>query len=135
MMVAASLSLRGLTRHYGPVRAVDDLDLEVPEGAFVTLLGPSGCGKSTTLNLIAGLDEPTAGTIMLGDQDVTRRQPRKIGKFDCRDQCYNDDQDCRQRSRQKVDEVHRKAGPRIVADHFGVARRHVILAVEPTHRA
>ena len=60
-MVAASLSLRGLTRHYGPVRAVDDLDLEVPEGAFVTLLGPSGCGKSTTLNLIAGLDEPTPG--------------------------------------------------------------------------
>ena len=62
-MVAASLSLRGLTRLYGPVRAVDDLDLEVPEGAFVTLLGPSGCGKSTTLNLIAGLDEPTSGTI------------------------------------------------------------------------
>ena len=76
-MVAASLSLRGLTRHYGPVRAVDDLDLEVPEGAFVTLLGPSGCGKSTTLNLIAGLDEPTAGTIMLGDRDVTRVPPNE----------------------------------------------------------
>src|SRR3954467_6639694 len=71
IMVAASLSLRGLTRLYGPVRAVDDLDLEVPEGAFVTLLGPSGCGKGTTLNLIAGLDEPTAGTIRLGDRDVT----------------------------------------------------------------
>ena len=76
-MVAASLSLRGLTRHYGTVRAVDDLDLEVPEGAFVTLLGPSGCGKSTTLNLIAGLDEPTAGTIMLGDRDVTRVPPNE----------------------------------------------------------
>jgi multiple sugar transport system ATP-binding protein len=76
-MVAASLSLRGLTRHYGPVRAVDELDLEVPEGAFVTLLGPSGCGKSTTLNLIAGLDEPTAGTILLGDRDVTRVPPNE----------------------------------------------------------
>jgi multiple sugar transport system ATP-binding protein len=76
-MVAASLSLRGLTRLYGPVRAVDDLDLEVPEGAFVTLLGPSGCGKSTTLNLIAGLDEPTAGTIMLGDRDVTNVPPNE----------------------------------------------------------
>jgi multiple sugar transport system ATP-binding protein len=76
-LVAASLSLRGLTRLYGPVRAVDDLDLEVPEGAFVTLLGPSGCGKSTTLNLIAGLDEPTAGTILLGDRDVTRTPPNE----------------------------------------------------------
>jgi multiple sugar transport system ATP-binding protein len=76
-MVAASLSLRGLTRLYGPVRAVDDLDLEVPEGAFVTLLGPSGCGKSTTLNLIAGLDEPTAGTILLGDRDVTHVPPNE----------------------------------------------------------
>ncbi len=76
-MVAASLSLRGLTRLYGPVRAVDGLDLEVPEGAFVTLLGPSGCGKSTTLNLIAGLDEPTAGTILLGDRDVTRVPPNE----------------------------------------------------------
>jgi multiple sugar transport system ATP-binding protein len=76
-LVAASLSLRALTRLYGPVRAVDDLDLEVPEGAFVTLLGPSGCGKSTTLNLIAGLDEPTSGTILLGDQDVTRTPPNE----------------------------------------------------------
>ena len=55
-MVVASLSLRHLARHYGQVRAVDDLSLEVPDGAFVTLLGPSGCGKSTTLNLVAGLD-------------------------------------------------------------------------------
>ena len=59
------------------MRAVDDLDLEVPEGAFVTLLGPSGCGKSTTLNLIAGLDEPTSGTILLGDRDVTNVPPNE----------------------------------------------------------
>ena len=76
-MVVASLSLRHLARRYGSVCAVDDLDLEVPEGAFVTLLGPSGCGKSTTLNLIAGLDRPNAGTILLGDEDITRMPPNE----------------------------------------------------------
>ena len=76
-MAVASLSLRNLSRRYGSVRAVDDLDLEVPDGAFVTLLGPSGCGKSTTLNLIAGLDKPNAGTIMLGDRDVTNVPPNE----------------------------------------------------------
>ena len=76
-MVVASLSLRNLSRHYGKVRAVDDLSLEVPDGAFVTLLGPSGCGKSTTLNLVAGLDEPNAGTILLGDRDVTLVPPNE----------------------------------------------------------
>jgi multiple sugar transport system ATP-binding protein len=76
-MTVASLSLRHLARRYGPVRAVDDLNLEVPDGAFVTLLGPSGCGKSTTLNLIAGLDRPDAGSIMLGDRDVTAVPPNE----------------------------------------------------------
>jgi multiple sugar transport system ATP-binding protein len=76
-VAVASLSLRHLERRYGPVRAVDDLNLEVPDGAFVTLLGPSGCGKSTTLNLIAGLDRPNAGTILLGDRDVTRVPPNE----------------------------------------------------------
>lgn len=76
-MAVASLSLRHLARHYGKVRAVDDLDLEVPDGAFVTLLGPSGCGKSTTLNLIAGLDRPDTGTIHLGDRDITRVPPNE----------------------------------------------------------
>jgi multiple sugar transport system ATP-binding protein len=76
-MVVASLSLRHLERHYGNVRAVDDLNLEVPDGAFVTLLGPSGCGKSTTLNLIAGLDRPNAGSVHLGDRDVTKVPPNE----------------------------------------------------------
>jgi multiple sugar transport system ATP-binding protein len=76
-MAVASLSLRHLERHYGHVRAVDDLNLEVPDGAFVTLLGPSGCGKSTTLNLIAGLDRPNAGTVHLGDRDVTKVPPNE----------------------------------------------------------
>ena len=76
-MAVASISLQNLARHYGKVRAVDDLSMEVPDGAFVTLLGPSGCGKSTTLNLIAGLDKPNAGSILLGDQDITLTPPNE----------------------------------------------------------
>jgi multiple sugar transport system ATP-binding protein len=76
-MAVASLSLQHLARHYGKVRAVDDLNVEVPEGAFVTLLGPSGCGKSTTLNLIAGLDKPDQGQIMLGDRNITTMPPNE----------------------------------------------------------
>ena len=76
-MAVASLSLQNLARHYGKVRALDDLSLEVPEGAFVTLLGPSGCGKSTTLNIVAGLDRPDAGTVFLGDRDITKMPPNE----------------------------------------------------------
>jgi len=76
-MAVASLSLQNLARHYGKVRAVDDLSVEVPDGAFVTLLGPSGCGKSTTLNLIAGLDKPDAGRVVLGERDITRTPPNE----------------------------------------------------------
>lgn len=64
------IEVTGLTRTFrtpsGPVRAVDRLDLVVPEGAFTTLLGPSGCGKSTTLRMIAGLERPDAGTVRIG---------------------------------------------------------------------
>ncbi|MFO7675760.1 MAG: sn-glycerol-3-phosphate ABC transporter ATP-binding protein UgpC [bacterium] len=58
------------------VTAVDRLDLEVADREFFVLVGPSGCGKSTTLRLLAGLDEPTAGTIHIGDRDVTWTEPR-----------------------------------------------------------
>lgn len=73
--MAASLRLNRLCRNFGKVRAVDELSLSMPAGAFVTLLGPSGCGKSTTLNMIAGLDRPDGGTIHLGDADITRMPP------------------------------------------------------------
>jgi multiple sugar transport system ATP-binding protein len=76
-MAVASLSLQNLARHYGKVRAVDDLSVEGPDGAFVTLLGPSGCGKSTTLNLIAGLDKPDGGKVILGDRDITATPPNE----------------------------------------------------------
>jgi len=67
------VELRGCTRDYGAVRAVDGLDLSVYESEFLALLGPSGCGKTTTLNLIAGFVPPTAGQILIDGADVTGR--------------------------------------------------------------
>ncbi|MFO7637706.1 MAG: sn-glycerol-3-phosphate ABC transporter ATP-binding protein UgpC [bacterium] len=58
------------------ITAVDRLDLEVVDREFFVLVGPSGCGKSTTLRLLAGLDEPTAGSIFIGDRDVTWTEPK-----------------------------------------------------------
>ena len=66
--VEPALSLVGVRKSFGDVRALDGVDLEVPGGGFVCLVGASGCGKSTLLNLVAGLDRPTAGTV-----DVTGR--------------------------------------------------------------
>jgi spermidine/putrescine transport system ATP-binding protein len=76
-MPGADLVLSSLTKRFGSFTAVDDLDLTVPEGSFFALLGPSGCGKTTTLRMVAGLEEPTAGSIRLGEQDITRLRPYK----------------------------------------------------------
>ncbi|HEX5458509.1 MAG TPA: ABC transporter ATP-binding protein [Steroidobacteraceae bacterium] len=62
------LSVQGLTKQFGAVRALDGVSFDVADGELVTLLGPSGCGKSTTLFAIAGLDRPTGGRILLGDR-------------------------------------------------------------------
>jgi ABC-type sugar transport system ATPase subunit len=64
------VAIRGVTKRFGDVTAVDDLTLEVADEEFLVLLGPSGCGKSTALRMIAGLEEPTAGTIEIGDRTV-----------------------------------------------------------------
>ena len=64
----ASVELRGLTKHYGPLAVVDDVSLTIEHGRLVCLLGPSGCGKTTTLRLIAGFVEPSGGEIRVGDQ-------------------------------------------------------------------
>ncbi|WP_302080793.1 ABC transporter ATP-binding protein [Salinibaculum rarum] len=67
---AAVLELDGVTKEFGPEAAVEDLSLSVDEGELLTFLGPSGCGKTTTLRLIAGLTEPTSGTITIAGETV-----------------------------------------------------------------
>lgn len=82
-MVDASTSAHGdiklsnLTKAFSDFTAVDDLTLTIPEGSFFALLGPSGCGKTTTLRMIAGLEEPTAGSIFIGNTDITHMRPYK----------------------------------------------------------
>lgn len=70
-----AIRLRGLRRQFGDVVAVDDVDLDVYDGEFLTLLGPSGSGKTTVLRMIAGFERPDAGTIELAGADVTRMPP------------------------------------------------------------
>ncbi|MFB6576944.1 ABC transporter ATP-binding protein [Streptomyces sp. NPDC056402] len=69
--------LSGISKHYGTFTAVHPLDLTIPQGSFFALLGASGCGKTTTLRMIAGLEEPSTGTVHLGDREVTDLQPYK----------------------------------------------------------
>jgi spermidine/putrescine transport system ATP-binding protein len=71
----ADVRLERVTKRFGEVTAVDDVSLTFRRGEFVALLGPSGCGKTTTLRMIGGFEEPTAGTIYLGEQDVTGLPP------------------------------------------------------------
>ncbi|MBU6201689.1 MAG: ABC transporter ATP-binding protein [Acidobacteria bacterium] len=66
-----AISLRGVSKSFGAVAAVDGVDLDVTEGEFLTLLGPSGSGKTTVLRIIAGFEAPTSGQVLLGGQDVT----------------------------------------------------------------
>jgi putative spermidine/putrescine transport system ATP-binding protein len=77
MTNASSLSLRNLTRRFGPHTAVDDVNLEVVPGELVVLLGPSGCGKTTTLRLVAGFLTPDAGDIRLDDASIIALPPHK----------------------------------------------------------
>lgn len=70
-----AISLRGLSKHFGDVRAVDEVDLDIADGEFFSMLGPSGSGKTTVLRLIAGFEQATAGTIELAGEDVTSRAP------------------------------------------------------------
>ena len=70
-----AVSLRGLVKSFGDVRAVDGVDLDIADGEFLTLLGPSGSGKTTVLRMIAGFELPTAGQVLLDGVDVTTRAP------------------------------------------------------------
>ena len=79
--------LRNLTKRYPnrnrkikeEVVAVNQFNFEIPDGKLIGLLGPSGCGKSTTLNMICGLEKPTEGQIIFGDDDVTQLPPEHRG--------------------------------------------------------
>ncbi len=75
----ARVRFNDLKKHFGPVKAVDGVDLEIADGEFLVLLGPSGSGKTTLMRLCAGLEEPTAGSIFIDDQMVNDVAPRKRG--------------------------------------------------------
>lgn len=75
MSLTVAISIKGLTRSFGEVRAVSGVDLEIYEGEFLTLLGPSGSGKTTVLRMIAGFEKPDSGVILLGEKDVSQLPP------------------------------------------------------------
>src|SRR5256886_13170245 len=71
--------LEHLTKKFGDVAAVNELDLEMRAGEFVALLGPSGCGKTTTLLMVAGIYRPTSGQIFFGDRRIDHLLPKERG--------------------------------------------------------
>jgi spermidine/putrescine transport system ATP-binding protein len=77
MTTDADIHLENVTKDFGETIAVDDLTLSIPRGAFYALLGPSGCGKTTTLRMVGGFEDPTAGRVFLGGDDVTQLPPYK----------------------------------------------------------
>lgn len=73
----ARIELKNLRKEYGPVIAVEQLDLDIPDGEFLVLVGPSGCGKTTTLRMIAGFEDPTRGEITMDGTVVNEFEPRE----------------------------------------------------------
>jgi spermidine/putrescine transport system ATP-binding protein len=73
----ADLELVGITKRFPGFTAIDNLNMTIPAGSFFALLGPSGCGKTTTLRLVAGLETPTSGRILIGGKDVTDTKPHQ----------------------------------------------------------
>ena len=76
-MAEICLELRGVTKRFGPLAAVDKVDLQIQRGEFFSLLGPSGCGKTTLLRLIAGFEATTEGQILINAQDIASLPPYK----------------------------------------------------------
>ena len=72
-----SISLDAIGKRFVDLQAVDDIDADIENGEFISIVGPSGCGKTTTLRIIAGLEEATSGTVMFGNDDVTDEPPNK----------------------------------------------------------
>ena len=73
----ASVELKNITKRFGSVEIIRDVNLSVAEGSFCALLGPSGCGKSTLLRMIAGLEPVTSGQVLIDGNDVTDTLPAK----------------------------------------------------------
>ena len=73
----AYLTLSNISKQFGDTYAVQDFNLDVEKGEFVSFLGPSGCGKTTTLRMVAGFENPTDGTITLGGSDITNKSPNQ----------------------------------------------------------
>lgn len=82
-MTRALVAIRGVSQHFGVdgarVSALEGIDLEVPDGQFVSVVGPSGCGKSTLLSLVAGLRLPSRGSVLCDGEPITAPMPRKVG--------------------------------------------------------
>src|SRR5438552_2276620 len=78
-MHMAEVELRKVAKWFGRVKVFEDIDLVIADAEFCVFVGPSGCGKSTLLRLIAGLEDVTAGAVLIGGQDVTRIPPAKRG--------------------------------------------------------
>ena len=77
----AFLEITNVDKMFGTFRAVENFNLQMDKGEFVSFLGPSGCGKTTTLRMVAGFETPTSGQILIDGQDVTNKPPnqRNIG--------------------------------------------------------
>src|SRR5437773_10561893 len=71
----AELVMSGVTKRFGTTVAVEDLALTIGDGEFLVLLGPTGAGKTTTLRVVAGLERPDSGRVLLGGRDVTKEPP------------------------------------------------------------
>ncbi|GGN66293.1 ABC transporter ATP-binding protein [Actinoplanes lobatus] len=78
-MTGVAVTLEGLRRTFGTVHALDDLDLAIEPGELIALLGPSGCGKTTALRILAGLEDATAGRVLVDGKDVTRLPANRRG--------------------------------------------------------
>jgi multiple sugar transport system ATP-binding protein len=72
----ATVEFQNVSKSFGSFLAVPDISLSVDDGEFICLLGPSGCGKTTSLRMIAGLETPTSGKVMIGGRDVTHMHPK-----------------------------------------------------------
>jgi branched-chain amino acid transport system ATP-binding protein len=80
-MTAPILEARGLTKLYGPFRALDGVNLSIGDGEFVSIIGPNGAGKSTLINVLTGVAAPTAGTVSFKGHDVTGIGPVRLAKL------------------------------------------------------